>query len=186
MRFSDNPLKSPLAGTEIIPATDPASLDDVGITPQILIDWGVANGDPATGTANGYMAATDKAKLDALPDNVDLETDLNAAVRQALGLVLGVPTNGYIPLFYNVLGESIQLKTIYVRLASGTLTLTVKINGVAIPDLTNIPVTSSGFTYTASGSSGLIVANGELGLEIAAVSSPVTFLFSGRSDIVRP
>lgn len=172
-RFSDNPLKSPLSGNELIPATDPSTSDDICITPEELIDYAQANIPIATATGNGLMGMTDYIRL---YDTFTIEqiNQKNAILKvELIGFYIGTVANGYIE-FYCHLSNDMVIQEAYFKCASGTVNCSVQIDGVTITGLGVIAVSSAGSRVAATALNALVSGH-KVGLLFAANSSCLGF-----------
>lgn len=174
-RFEDIPLKSPLAGNEVLAAGDPDSGDDVGITPDELVAYNISNLPLVTSTGNGFMRSAD---YDRLYDTYTKEQQdvFNAIFKEELiGFYIGTVADGYIE-FYSHLGSDQSLVSATVKTASGTVTAAVKINGVVAGGLTGMAASSVASNYLAGGSPPVNLQEGDtLGLQFSANSTALGF-----------
>lgn len=172
-RFGDNPVKSPLAGNELIAAEDPSDDTDICITPDILVAYAADNLPLSTDTGNGFMSSTDHARLYNTYTQAQIDAK-NAILKvELIGFYIGTVANGYIE-FYCHLDNDMTITEAYFKCASGTVNCSVQINGVTITGLSVIAVSSAGSRVAASALNFLASAN-KVGLLFAANSSCLGF-----------
>lgn len=170
-RFSGNPLKNPLAGTEIIPATDVSvstgnGAPDVGITPNVLAEFVLGSFPLASDTGNGLMSSEDHSRL--YDTYTKEENDAFNALfkKEAIGIYIGTVADGYIEFYSNVL-DDLTIISADAKSDSGTVTAAVQIAGVSITGLDAIAISSTKGTSTATAANAL--ANGvSLGITFSA------------------
>ncbi len=182
-RFSDNPIKSQLAGNERIGATDISTGDDCAITPDVLVQFAQDNLLPATGSQQGVVSGPDGDKLTALRTNAQNDA-LNVQLGQIpFPIFIGSPVDGFIEIYRNVLDNSILFDFMWFALASGSTNLTVKIDGTPVTGWTSVPITSAsnGAQSTAANT---LPAGSILGLQFSASNSPVNLRLTLKGDIV--
>jgi hypothetical protein len=143
-RFSDNPIKNPLAGTEIIPATDPSTTDDIGMTPQIISNYAQSYMSLATGSTQGLISGPQADKLAALPS----DAQLNELLEVAFPFFAGTPSNGTQTIYTHLLDPFWEFIVGYGQVSAGSTNLTVNINGTPIAGWNSIPITTAGATFT--------------------------------------
>lgn len=148
-RFGDNPVKSPLAGNELIPATDPSDDSDIALTPDILAAYLASNLPLATATGNGLMSSTDYARLYDTYTIAQIDAK-NAILKvELIGFYIGTVANGYIE-FYCHLDNDCYIQEAWLKTASGTVTCSVQINGVSVTGLATLAVSSTGQRFAAT------------------------------------
>lgn len=168
-RFSDNPQKSPLTGSELLAATDTDTGNDIAITPDALTQYAQENMSLAGGSENGLMTGAQSNKLNAL--RTDAATDLLLAQLGQIPfpIFIGTPVDGTIELYRNVLGNNIVFDFMYFELSSGSTNVSVLIDGTPITGWSSVPVT------TASGSAAATAA------KTLAPGSVLSLTFAGSS-----
>jgi hypothetical protein len=134
-RFSDNPTKSPLSGAEIIPATDPSTGNDIGITPVILQQFTQSAGGLASGSTNGLMTGPQSDKLNSLFNQTQFINCLNQLSGQAYPFFSGQPADGFIEIYQHVLQQPVNLNSVAAKCSAGSTNVVVMINGVAVTGL---------------------------------------------------
>lgn len=149
-RFGDNPVKDPLAGNELLAGTDPGTGDDICVTPEILTQYAQENMSPAGGGEPGLMTAAQADKLNDLYTKAELDAIFAQLGQFPFPIFIGTVVNGFIEIYRHVLAEPVVFDYFYFGMSSGSSTVTVKINGVAVTGWTGIPVNSSGGTATAT------------------------------------
>jgi hypothetical protein len=172
-RFGDNPVKSPLAGNELIPATDPSSGDDICLTPDILTDFALANFPLATSTGNGLMSSVEFNRIYDTYTIAEIDAKTDVLKIEPIGFYVGTVANGYIEFFCNLL-EPLTIVEAFFRTASGTVTCSVQIGGVSVTGLSAIAVTSAGQQVTATALNSMVNGS-KLGLLFASNSSALGF-----------
>lgn len=174
-RFSDNPVKNPLQGNELIPGTDPDTDDDFSVTPEILTQFAQENMGLANGTTQGAMSGAQSEKLNDLYTRAELDAIIAQLGQFPFPVFIGTVVDGFIEIYRNVLGEPVVFDFMWFALSSGSTTLTVKIDGVAVTGWTNVAVTtaSGGASATADKT---LPAGSILGLEFSGSGGPPTNL----------
>jgi hypothetical protein len=166
-RFSGNPIKNPLAGNEIIPATDPSTTDDIGLTPAILTNYSQQNMGLATGSAQGLISGANADKLTALPTDAQLQQLLEVA----FPLFIGAPTDGVQSIYTHLLDPQWEFTNGYGAVSAGSTNLTITINGTPVNGWNNIPITSTGAPFpTTLDASATLPAGSTLGLTLAGTT----------------
>ena len=131
-RFSGDPLKNPLTGNEFIPATDPATGDDVSMTPAIITQFVATTMQVANGSSNGLIDAANYAKLVALPTDAVLASQLGELAQVAIPIFIATPTNGTIVIYQHVLSVNWDIQTMELFVSAGSTNVQVQINGTPI------------------------------------------------------
>jgi hypothetical protein len=131
-RFSDEPLKNPLSGAERLAATDPATMDDVGMTPLIITQFAQQNMTLATGSTQGLVSGPNGDKLTALPTDAQLSTWLGELSQVPIPIFIGAPANGSLSIYQHVLSMPWKIQTMALAVSAGSTTLSLTKNGNAI------------------------------------------------------
>lgn len=181
-RFSDNPLKNPLAGNEIVPGTDPSTTDDIGFTPDVLTQFVQENMGLASGSSQGAISGPDGDKLTALRTKAQDDAIFAQVAQIPFPIFIGTPVDGTIEIFRNVLDNDIVFDFMWYALSSGSTTLTILIDGTPITGWTNLPVTtaSTGAVATAAKT---IPPGSILALQFASSSSPQNLRLTLKGDL---
>jgi len=173
-RFSDNPIKSVLAGNELLPGTDPSSGDDICVTPDIFLTYCAQNLPLATATGNGLFTSSGFSRLfdeTYTKDEIDAK---NAILKvNVIGFFVGVVADGYLE-FYCHLDNDMTITEAFFKTSSGTVTASVQIDGVSVTGLANIAVTSAGQRVAATALNFLPSAS-KLGLLFATNAAALNF-----------
>lgn len=181
-RFSDNPNKNPLAGTEKIAATDPSTGSDICITPDALTQFVQENMGLASGSAQGAISGPNGDKLNALRTKAQDDLIFAQVGQIPFPIFIGTPVDGTIEIYRNVLGNSIVFDFMWFALSSGSTTLSLLVDGTPITGWTNIPVTtaSSGAVATAAKT---LPAGSILALKFAGSMSPQNLRLSLKGNL---
>jgi hypothetical protein len=150
-RFSGDPLKSPLTGNEFIPATDPSTGNDVSMTPSIITQFVATTMDLANGSTNGLIDGPSLAKLDALPTDAALASQLGELAQVAIPIFIAAPTNGSIVIYQHVLSVPWNIQQMVLFTSAGSTNVQLEINGTPInfaPFGTTAPATVATDTTT--------------------------------------
>jgi hypothetical protein len=131
-RFSDDPIKNPLSGAEILAATDPATMNDVGMTPLIITQFAQKNMGLATGSTQGVVSGPNGDKLTALPTAAALATQLGELAQVAIPIFIGAPANGSLQLYQHVLSVPWRIQSMALAVSAGSTSLSLTKNGNAI------------------------------------------------------
>lgn len=150
-RFSDEPLKSPLAGNEFIPATDPTSGDDISFTPLIITQFAQAHMGIATGSTQGVVSGPNGDKLSALYTKGQLDGEFTDLKQVAFPIFVGTPSDGAVAIYQHVMALHWTLVSFVASVSAGSTNVAITINGVNVTGLAVIPVTTAGVGATASG-----------------------------------
>lgn len=194
-RFSDNPLKSPLTGTEYIPATDPTTgsgpddWEDISMNPVILTMFVQDTMGVANGSSNGLVDPTNYAKLLALDTQAQTDTRVADLAQVAIPVFLSSPADGNFPIYQHVCDVAWMLAFDYQSCTQGSTNVTITRNGVAIPGLTTNPATTMGQQFNvAGGSSNYTFNRGDiLGLTLTGTTGNcANVLASIRANAVIP
>ncbi len=150
--------------------TDEQAQDAVGtiLVDSSEIDFTYSDATPSI-TASLIAGSIDETKLDA---------SVNTALKKTMGNVfIKTPANETIYLIpYAVYGFTIN-GLFNLSVASGSLTLTVKINGVNVTGLSSLSVTSTPQNPTASAANTVSVGD-EVSIVVSAISSPADLKFT--------
>jgi hypothetical protein len=154
-RFSGDPLKNPLTGNEFIPFTDPNTGNDGSCNPSIITQFVATNMQLANGSSNGLIDGPDLAKLQALPTNATLSSQLGELGQVAIPLFIAAPTNGTVVIYQHVLSVNWNIQTMELFTSAGSTNVQLQINGTPItfaPFGTTNPATTVPQSNIASGS----------------------------------
>lgn len=181
-RFSDDPLKNPLTGNEFIPATDPATDDDISMTPAIITQFVMTTGSLANGSSNGFIDAANYAKLIALPTDAALSSQLGELAQVSVPIFIAAPTNGTIVIYQHVLSVPWVIQEMVLFTSAGSTNVQLQINGTPITfapfGITN-PATTGTATTTniASNATGRTLHTGDqLGIAFSGSTGNVANL----------
>ena len=152
-RFSDNPIKNPLSGSEDMAATDPSTGNDVAITPLILTQFVATHMAVAAGSSNGLIDPTSYNKLLALDTQAQTNTRVNQLAEVSVPVFFSAPADGTFVIYQHCLDVSWVLAMGYLFCSAGSTNVTVLKNGVAIGGFTSVPASSTPVQYTVSGGS---------------------------------
>lgn len=182
MRFSGNPQKNPITGSELLPATDTSSGNDVAITPIVLTQFVQANMGLANGSTQGAVSGADGTKLSALRTKAQDDALLAQLGQIPFPVFIGTPVNGTIEIYRNVLNNSVVFDFMWFALSSGSTNLTVKIDGNPVNGFENINITtvSNGATATANKT---LASGSILALTFDASNSPQNLRLSIKGNI---
>jgi len=183
-RLGDNPIKSPLAGNELIPATDPSDNTDICLTPAILRDYIALNLPIATATGNGLFSAAEYARLYDTYTIGQIDAKTNLLKQEALGFFVGVVADGYIEFMKNPIND-LTIRNARFCVASGTVTCSVQINGVSVTGLALIAVTSAG-QLAAATALNFLPTGARLGLLFASNAAALNFYISIYGEVSIP
>lgn len=151
-RFSDEPIKSPLAGNEQFPATDPSTGDDISATPLIITQFAQQNMGIATGSTQGLVSGPNGDKLAALYSKAQLDSEFTQLKEVAFPLFVGGPSDGAVSIYQHVLADiNWTLVSFVASVSAGSTNVAITINGVNVIGLSGIPITTAGVGATASG-----------------------------------
>jgi hypothetical protein len=150
-RFSGNPIKSPLVGNEYIPATDPATTNDISFTPLIITQFVATNMALASGSTNGLIDGPNYAKLLALPSAAQLATDLGELGQVAFPIFIAAPSNGALTIYQHVLSVPWQVSSMTLFCSAGSTNVSFTKNGNPIVFVggTSVPITTVSSTQIA-------------------------------------
>lgn len=181
-RFSDNPVKSPLTGSEDVPATDTSTGDDIVVTPDAITSYAQANMGLASGSSQGLVSGSNGDKLQALYTKAEIDALLAQAAQQPFYVFIGSPVDGSVEFVRNVLSNDVVLDFAWFALSSGSTNLTVTIDGTPVTGLDNLNITtaSSGANATAANT---LPAGSILGLTFTDSDSPQNLRLSIRGDM---
>lgn len=172
-RLGDNPLKSPLTGNELIAGEDPSDDSDICVTPDILVNYAAANLPLATATGNGFMSATDYARLYDTYTQAQIDAKNEILKVELIGFFVGTVANGYLE-FYCHLDNDMTILEAFFKTSSGTVTASVQINAVSVTGLASIAVTSAGQRVAATALNFLASAD-KVGILFASNSAALNF-----------
>lgn len=147
-RFSDEPLKNPLTGTEVFAGTDLSTMEDIGTNALIITQFAQLNMTLASGSTQGLMSGSQSDKLNALFTQADINAVINDFAQVALPAFFGSPANGFLNYYYHAIGVAWVLLTGYAVVSSGSTNLTLAKNGTPLAGATSIPVTTTGGAFT--------------------------------------
>ena len=153
-RFSGNPIKNPLAGNEFMAATDASTNNDIAITPIIITQFVMQNGQVANGSSNGLIDATNYAKLIGLETQAQTNVRVAQLAEVAIPLFVAAPTNTSFAIYQHVCDVSWTLAFDYLYCSAGSTNVTLLRNGTAILGFTNNPATTTPATFTVAGGTG--------------------------------
>jgi hypothetical protein len=161
-RFSGDPLKNPLTGNEFIPFTDPSTGNDGSCNPSIVTQFVAQNMAVAAGSSNGLIDAASYAKLQALPTDAVLATQIGELAQVAIPIFFASPSNSTAVIYQHVLTVPWQLKTLVLFTSAGSTNVQITNNGNPVtwaPAGTTIPATTgtAGGEQIASGTGGFNV-----------------------------
>jgi len=182
-RFSDNPIKNPLAGSELIPATDPSTGDDIALTPVLITIFAQQNMGLASGSNQGSVSGPNGDKLTALRTNAATDLLLAQLGQIPFPIFIGTPVNGTIEIYKNVLGNDVVFDFMYLSLASGSSNLTVNINGTPITGWSGINVTSTPSAKVTATAAKTLHADDVLSLTFAGSSTPTNLRASLKGNL---
>jgi hypothetical protein len=131
-RFSGDPLKNPLTGNEFIPFTDPGTGNDGSATPSILVQFAAETMPLANGSTNGLIDGPNLAKLNALPTEAVLASQLGELAQVAIPIFIAAPSNGTIVIYQHVLSLPWNIQTAELFVSAGSTNVQIQINGVPI------------------------------------------------------
>jgi hypothetical protein len=154
-RFSDEPLKTTLSGSERLAATDPSTGDDVGMTPLIIAQFVQANQTVATGSTQGVVTGPSGDKLLALPTNAQLVTEFNQLSEVAIPIFIGTPSTGFLSIYQHILDVPWQIALMASACGVGSTLLSIQkvasgSSAANIAGLTNIMAGTTTTISTAS------------------------------------
>lgn len=149
-RFSGNPVKNPLSGAELIPATDPSTGNDIAFTPTILTQFAQANMGVANGSTNGLMTGAMATKLAGLPTGASIAKQVEELAEVAIPVFISTPVNGSVNIYQHVCDVPWVLSFAYASMSAGSTNVTITKNGVNIAGFTNGSVTTSPTTFTGT------------------------------------
>lgn len=174
-RFSDNPVKNPLAGNELLAGTDSNNDTDICVTPDILVQYTQDNMGLASGTSQGAMSGAQAEKLDDLYTRAELDGIIAQLGQFPFPVFFGTVSDGFVEVYRNVLDESVTFEFMWFQMSSGSSLLTVKIDGVAVTGWTSIPIgtVSDGASATAAN---VLPSGSVLGFEFAGSGGSPTNL----------
>jgi hypothetical protein len=164
-RFSDEPLKTTLSGSERIAATDLSTGDDVGMTPLIITQFAQTAMTVAVGSTQGVVSGPDGDKLSALPTNAQLNTEFAQLGEVSIPIFIGTPGNGVLSIYQHCLDVPWLITRMVVACATGSSAATIQTwaNGStsahSILGLTNIAVGSTYNVADSSDSAGVATLN---------------------------
>lgn len=181
-RFSNNPVQSPVVNTSRIAATDTATGNDVALTPQGLTEYAQANMSLANGSSNGLMSGEQATKLDALRTSSE-EDAINTQLAQlCIPVFIGSPVDGEVLLMRSVYDNDVELDFALFSLSSGTGQLTVIIDGTPVTGMTDIPLSSTPGSATATAAKTLAPEQ-VLGIQFNNGSGMANLYFTLRGDL---
>lgn len=180
-RFSDEPIKNPLSGNEVIPATDPSNDMDCGMTPLIITAFAQEHMTVASGTSNGLISAAQIAKLDALNTQSENDAVTLQLAEVEIPIFIGSTTDGFIEIYSHGLAIPWLMVSMFNKVAAGSTNLTLTKNGTPMSGVTNVPITSAGVGSSFSGSPALITFNSNdlLGVTLAGTTGNCKNLIIG-------
>lgn len=149
-RFSDEPLKNPLTGTEIFAGTDLSTGDDIGTNALIITQFAQLNMTLASGSTQGLMSGAQATKLNALFDQDEFNSVIDQFGEVALPAFFGTPADGFLNYYYHVIGVAWVLVSGYAICSSGSTNITLAKNGTPLAGATSVPVTSAGGEFTVT------------------------------------
>jgi hypothetical protein len=151
-RFSGEPLKNPLTGNEFIPFTDPNTGNDGSCNPSIITQFVAENMQLANGSTNGLIDPADLAKLQALPTDATLASQLGELAQVAFPIFIAAPSNGTITIYQHVLSVPWLVKEMALFVSAGSTNIQLLKNGSPInfaPSGHTSPVTTLTSTQIA-------------------------------------
>lgn len=167
-RFGDNPiLTSPPANLQI-PAENPATEDDVCVTPDILTQFAQDNMPLAGGSETRGLISGDNAdKLTALYTKAELDAIFTQFAQFPFPIFIANPVDGFIEVYRNVLDNDVEFDFMWFQMTAGTSLLTVKIDGVPVTGWESVLLSnvSTGAIATAAKT---LPSGSVLGLEFAS------------------
>lgn len=181
-RFSDNPQKNPLSGTELMAATDAASGNDIAITPLVLTQFVTENMGLANGSSQGAVSGPNGDKLNALYSKAQIDNLLAQLGQVPFPIFIGTPVDGTIEIFRNVTGNAMVFDFMWFALASGSTNLTVLIDGTPVTGWTGINITSASNGAVATAAKTLL-SGSILALQFSASSTPKNLRLSLLSNL---
>lgn len=184
-RFSGNPVKNPLVGNELIPATDPSTGNDIALTPLLITQYAQLNLNLATGSAPGFMSPAQFNQLAGLPSGASIAKQIKELAEVSFPIFIAAPTNGAINIYQHVLDVPWVLSFAYASLSAGSTNVTLTKNNVNIAGFTNGAVTTAPATFTGTDTiSNMTFNQGDtLGITLAGTQgNAVNLLFSLRAN----
>lgn len=183
-RFGDNPIKSPLVGTELLAGTDADTNLDICVTPDAIVDYANDHLRLADSSEPGLLSAADFQKLFNLPDFASYSATVARLAHQPMGFFVAVPANGSVTFFCNPLtGLAIAISKIRYKVSAGTLTLAININGTPITAFASLAVTSTLGSATSSPEA-ILESDDLLSFTISANSGGANLFFSIETVVV--
>jgi len=183
VRFGDQPARSALNGTEIIPFEDPSTNVDGSMTPVVITEFSRQTMALASGSNRGLMSGSSAGKLEALRTN-DQNDALNTQLgQQSVPLFIGSLVDGEIEVFENLYTNPIEWDRMAFNLSSGSTVLTVKLDGVPVTGWQSINVTTTRAVATATGNKTMAPYQ-VLSVQAAASDTPVNLALTLKGNVV--
>jgi hypothetical protein len=186
-RFSGNPVKNPLTGNELIPATDPSTNGDICMTPIEITQFVQANMGLAAGSTQGAISGPMADKLAGLMTQLQLVENLETLAEVAIPIFISSPTSGAINIYQHVLDTPWKLSFAYGKVSAGSTNVTITKNNVNIAGFTNGGVTTAGETFEGTDSFQNMTFNegDTLGITLAgSTGNAANLMFSIRADAI--
>lgn len=149
-RLNQNPVKSPLSGSEGGSLTDPTTDNDVGFTPLTITQFAQQNMTLATGSTQGLVSGPNGDKIAQLPTEAQLTTKINQLAEVAIPIFVSTPVNGSIAIYQHVCDVPWVLAFAYGVLSAGSTTATLTKNGANIAGFTNVNLADTVVTMTGT------------------------------------
>lgn len=181
-RFSDNPQKSPLSGSEILPGTDTDTDDDIAITPDAITQYAQDNMALASGTNQGLVSGPEADKLTGLRTDAATDALLAQLGQIPFPIFIGTPVDGAIQIYRNVLSNNVEFDFMDYALSSGSTNLTVTIDGTPVTGWSAKNITTASGSASATAAKTLI-PGAVLGLTFAGSSSPQNLRLSLKGNL---
>lgn len=145
-----------------------------------IVDFFKANTAEATTSEPGLMSAADKTDHDEMAAAFDSRGSQLGFLREFMfPIFLASPSDGSISVFFNLAASSYEIKKARVQTDSGTIDVTVTIDGTPVTGMNGESVSSTAATLTASDSGDRVIAPNELlGLTLANNSSASNLMIS--------
>ncbi len=176
-RFGDNPIKTPLDGTELLAGEDAGTNLDICVTPAGLKTYVYNNLPVAPASFPGLISSADYTKLNNLPTFDQYNTINGRLAQQALGFFIAVPADGFVRFFSNPTTASLVIRGVRYATSAGSVTLQLSINGTPIPGFEAIAVTTTPTGVTAGGTP-ILEPNQDLEFTLSSTSGAQNLFFS--------